>query len=168
MIVRLRGTTPADLGFVTSLERDGYNREYIGQWTDEEHLAAIRGERDREHRVIEVDGLPGGYVISYRGEDTSPSIYIKRVLVADKERGIGKAAVAQVLDDAFARPGVDFAWLLVRQWNARAQAVYRKLGFERYDPQPREADALARYAEAPGSESFRMRIDAATWRPGVR
>jgi diamine N-acetyltransferase len=164
MIVRLRATRLDDLAYVTSLERDEYNRRFIGQWTDDEHAAAIRGEAAREHRVVEVDGAPGGYVICCRGEALSPSVYIKRVLVADKERGVGQAALVALLDTLFARPQVDFAWLLVRDWNERAQAVYRKLGFTRYEPSLDEATALERYAEAPGAESFRMRIDASAWK----
>jgi len=62
--VRLRHTAPADLGFVTALERDAENRELIGQWSDEEHLAAIAGEKGREHWLIERDGRPAGYLIA--------------------------------------------------------------------------------------------------------
>jgi diamine N-acetyltransferase len=156
--VALRATTAADLPFVVALERDAYNREYIGQWTDEEHLAAIRGESGRVHRIIDVDGRAAGYVITYDGGMHSPSVYVKRIVVGDKERGIGQAAMGLVLADAFSRPSVRFVWLLVREWNARAQAVYRKLGFERYDPPDGEAAALAAYAEAPGPQSFRMRV----------
>ena len=160
MSVRLRPTTPADLAFVTRLERDAYNRDFIGQWTDEEHLAAIRGENARQHRIIEVDGAPAGYVITYDGGARSPSTYVKRILVADKGRGTGQAAMTLVMADAFSRPSNRFVWLLVRDWNERAQAVYRKLGFERYEPPEDEAATLAAYAEGPGPQSFRMRVDA--------
>lgn len=162
--VLLRPTVPADLDFVLRLERDDYNRRFIGQWTDEEHAAAIRGDRARRHRIIERDGMAAGYVITYDGRGISPSLYVKRILVADKERGTWQAAMRALLDEAFASAELAFAWLLVREWNARAQAVYRKLGFARYEPEGDEAAALARYAEAPGPESFRMRIDATAWR----
>ena len=161
MSVRLRPTAPADVAFVTGLERDADNRDFIGQWTDEEHLAAIRGDRGRLHRVIEVDGAPAGYVITYDGGAYSPSTYVKRILVADKGRGTGQAAMELVLAEAFSHPANRFVWLLVRDWNARAQAVYRKLGFERYEPVGDEAATLAGYAEGPGPQSFRMRIDEA-------
>ena len=164
MSVRLRPSTAADLGFITALEREPGNVRFIGQWSDAEHLAAIAGEGNREHRVIERDGEAAGYLILYRGLPGSPSVYLKRILVAGKERGTGQGAVERFLEDAFARPGVEFAWLLVRDWNARAQAVYRKLGFVRYEPSPAEAAALDAYAEAPGEASFRMRIDASAWR----
>lgn len=159
----LRPTRPGDLPFVTALERDPANRDFIGQWTDEEHAAAVRGEGQRQHRIVEVDARPAGYVITYDGRGISPSLYVKRILVADKERGVGTAAMSAVLDDAFMQRGIDFAWLLVREWNARAQAVYRKLGFARYEPAVQDAESLARYAEAPGPQSFRMRVDRGDW-----
>lgn len=163
MKVTLRPARPGDLAFVTTLERDPANRDFIGQWTDEEHEAAMRGENARQHRIVEVDGKPAGYVITYDGRGTSPSLYVKRILIADKERGTGTAAMAAVLDEAFARHGIAFVWLLVRDWNDRAQAVYRKLGFARHDPVGDDAEPLARYAEAPGPQSFRMRIDRDAW-----
>jgi diamine N-acetyltransferase len=153
----LRESTARDLSFVTALERHADNRDFIGQWTDDEHLAAMRGEKRRVHRIIEVDGVPAGYMIWYLGPPDSPSIYLKRILVADKERGIGQRAVQAFIDEAVARGDIDFVWLLVRDWNARAQAVYRKLGFERYEPRGQELEDLDRYAEAPGPVSFRMR-----------
>ena len=162
MKVRLRPSRPEDLAFVTALERHPDNRDFIGQWSDTEHEAAMRGEKRREHRIVEVDGAPAGYMIWYDGRPMSPSIYLKRILIADKGRGVGQAAVRAFLDEAFSRDGVQFAWLLVRDWNARAQAVYRKLGFTRYDPGEEEAAPLAAYAEAPGPIAFRMR---ATCRP---
>jgi diamine N-acetyltransferase len=158
VIVTLRPTTASDLEFVTTLERDAANRDYIGQWSDDEHLAAIRGERNRRHRIIEVDGVPGGYMISYDGRPASPSIYLKRFVVREKERGVGRAAMRAFLADIHSHAEITFTWLLVREWNARAQAVYGHMGYERYEPSGEEADALAAYAEGPSPQSFRMRL----------
>jgi len=166
--ITLRRTRPADLEFVTALERHPDNRGFVGQWSDAEHREAIGATTAREHWVIERDGQKAGYLIAYDGRPRSRSIYVKRILVADKELGTGKAALTRYLDEAFARDGIEFVWLLVREWNTRAQAVYRRLAFQRYDPAPAEAAELAAYAEAPGAESFRMRLDAADWRTRVR
>jgi ribosomal protein S18 acetylase RimI-like enzyme len=154
----LRLSTGDDLAFITTLERHPDNRDFIGQWSDAEHLAAMRGEKRRSHRIVEVDGKPGGYMIWYDGPPDSPSLYLKRILVADKERGVGQAAMRLFLEEANSREDIAFAWLLVRDWNTRAQAVYTKLGFSRYEPNGDEADVLARYAEAPSEHSFRMRF----------
>jgi ribosomal protein S18 acetylase RimI-like enzyme len=159
--VRLRPSRPADLAFVTRLERDPGNRDFIGQWSDEEHLAAMAGEGAREHWIIQLDGAPAGYLIAYDGRDHYPGFYVKRIVVADKGRGTGQAALARFLDAAFEVEGVDFVWLLVRDWNERAQAVYRKLGFSRYEPSVSVAGALARAGDVPLENSFRMRIEAA-------
>jgi ribosomal protein S18 acetylase RimI-like enzyme len=166
--VTLRRTRQPDLEFVTALERHEDNRELIGQWSDAEHREAIGATTSREHWIIERDGERAGYLIAYDGRPRSRSIYVKRVLVADKEKGTGQAALTRYLDEAFARDGVAFVWLNVRERNARAQAVYRGLGFRRYDPAPAEAAELAAYGEAPGDDSFRMRLAAADWRSRAR
>jgi diamine N-acetyltransferase len=155
--VRLRRSAPADLAFVTALERHPDNRDFIGQWSDDEHLAAMAGTNGREHWVIERDGALAGYLIAYDRRAAGCGVYVKRILVKDKERGTGRAALACFLEEAFARDGTDHLWLIVRDTNARAQAVYRGLGFERFEP-----DDRARYdaaAEPPAPGCFRMRVE---------
>jgi diamine N-acetyltransferase len=157
--VRLRPSRPEDLAFVTALERDAENRKIIGQWSDEEHLAAMRGEAGRWHSIIERDGEPDGYMIAYDCRAAGGGVHLKRVLVGDKERGTGKAAMRLFVDETFARLAPDFIWLNVYDHNARAQAVYRSLGFRDYHPQEPEASRLTAAAEAPAPNAHRMRID---------
>lgn len=161
MSVTLRPSTPADLAFVTALERDAGNRTIIGQWSDAEHLAAMRGEDGRSHAIIERDGVPAGYMIAYDCRDAGAGVHLKRILVADKERGTGKAAMRLFLEQTFARLAPAFIWLNVYDHNARAQAVYRSLGFRDYFPGELEAARLTAAAEAPAPGAHRMRIDRA-------
>lgn len=161
--MRLRPSRPGDLAFVTGLERHPDNVDWIGQWRDAEHLAAIAREGGREHWIIERDGRPAGYLIAYDRREAEGFVYVKRILVADKERGTGKAALAAYLDDVFARPGTRFAFLIVFERNARAQKVYRDLGFRHIDPSEEEARRLDAGGEPPMEECFRMRIDADGW-----
>jgi len=93
--VSLRRTRPADLEFVTELERHPENQDYIGQWSDAQHREAIGATTSREHWIIERDGRKAGYLIAYDGRPRSRSIYVKRILVADKEQGTGKAALTR-------------------------------------------------------------------------
>lgn len=157
--VRLRPSRPEDLAYVTALERDAENRRIIGQWSDAEHLAAMRGEAGRWHSIIERDGERAGYLIAYDCRDAGGGVHIKRVLVGEKERGTGKAAVGRFLAETFARLAPEFVWLNVYNHNLRAQAVYRALGFRFYDPPPEEADRLTAAAEAPAPDARRMRVD---------
>jgi ribosomal protein S18 acetylase RimI-like enzyme len=164
MAVTLRPTTPSDLAFATGLERHPDNRELIGQWSDAEHEEAIARRNRREHWIIERDGQRAGYLIAFDGLDRAAGIYVKRILVADKERGTGSAALAGFLDDACARPGVEFVWLLVREKNFRAQAVYKKLGFRFYASTPEEAAHWDATMDPAGEGVLRMRIEASAWR----
>ena len=158
MEVRLRPTRPDDLAFVTALERRPDNVEMIGQWTDAEHLGAIAGKDRREHWVIERGGERQGFLIAYDCSLAGAGVYVKRILVDRKEQGTGTAALRRYLDIVFVRPGVDRVWLIVRNHNARAQAVYEKLGFVRVDDAADEARRYDAVAEAPPEKCFRMRL----------
>ncbi len=158
MAVQLRRTRPDDLAFVTSLERNPDNRDFIGQWTDAEHLAAIAREGKREHWIIERDGAAAGYLIAYDCRFLDAGFYVKRLVVGDKEQGTGSDALHQFNERVFAMPGTSCVWLLVRDCNARAQHVYGKLGFVRFDPEGEEARRYDSWAEPPAEASFRMRL----------
>jgi ribosomal protein S18 acetylase RimI-like enzyme len=164
--ILIRPSRHADLGFIVELERHPENRELIGQWSDALHLAAIAREDHREHWIIERDARAAGYLIAFDGRHAYGGIYVKRILVAEKERGTGRAALARYLEDAFRRPGTSFVWLNVREVNARAQSVYRGLGFTRYAPGPEEAARLATAGEAPSAGAFSMRLDNPSPRDG--
>jgi ribosomal protein S18 acetylase RimI-like enzyme len=156
--LELRPSRSDDLAFITALERHPDNRDLIGQWSDAEHLSAIARGNGREHWIIERDGRPAGYLIAYDCRAGEAGFYVKRILVADKERGTGSAALRRFVEMAAARPGVGCVWLIVRDNNDRAQAVYRKLGFERFEPAGEERERHDRLAEPPQERSFRMRL----------
>ncbi|QJR16177.1 GNAT family N-acetyltransferase [Usitatibacter palustris] len=156
--ITLRPSRESDLAFITALERHVDNVKLIGQWEDAEHLAAIHGERGRSHEIIERDGSAAGYLISYDCVAEGAGIYVKRLLVAEKERGTGKAALTQFVDRAMSRADVTFVWLHVRHDNLRAQAVYRGLGFESWEQSDDERMRLDAAAETAGAGNFRMRL----------
>ena len=147
---------------MTTLERRPDHLQAIGQWTDAQHLEAIRREGGREHWIIERDASPAGYLIAYDRRAQGAGIYVKRILVDAKERGTGKAALRIYLELAFARPGTQVVWLIVRNDNSRARAVYESLGFERFEPGGEAAAFYDAVAEAPPEKCFRMRFS----RPG--
>jgi len=140
---------------VTALERHPDNRETIGQWTDEQHRDAMAGRGRVSHSIIERDGVPEGFLIGYDRRAEVGGIYVKRIVVNGKDRGTGTRALQAFVDAAFARGDVDLVWLLVRDGNARAQAVYRKLGFVRFEPGADEAPRFDAGADTP-NQSFRM------------
>ena len=141
---RLRPTTPGDLDFVLALERDPENKPFIGQWTRDEHLAAIAREADREHWLIESNrGAPLGYLIAYDLVRGGNGVYVKRIVVGDKSRGIGRAALGQFCEHAFRDLDAPFVWLRVYPENARGQRSYRALGFVDFALTPERRAELA-------------------------
>lgn len=161
--ISMRPTRIGDLAFVTALERAPENRGLIGQWTDVEHLAAIEGRDRREHWIIERGGERAGYLIVFDGRHEDAGIYLKRILVDHKERGTGTEALRQLIAKERASEGTGHLWLIVRADNARAQHVYRKLGFGRYHPHGEDARRHDRGGEEPAPGAFRMRLK---WGPG--
>lgn len=162
----LRPSRPDDLDFVTALERRAEHLESIGQWTDLEHLATMQSPK-REHWIIELDAAPAGYLIAYDGRARDAGIYVKRILVAEKDRGTGTLALAKYFDRVFGELRAKFAWLIVYESNGRGLAVYRRLGFQRFDPVGEVARRLDEAAEPPGTGAFRMLLKARDWESGT-
>jgi RimJ/RimL family protein N-acetyltransferase len=163
MAITLRASAPSDLDWVTALERRPDHLDAIGQWTDLEHLAAMQSPK-REHWIIECDGARAGYLVAYDGRALDTGLYVKRILVAEKDRGTGTLALAKFLDHAFDELHAKLAWLIVFESNARGQAVYRRLGFHRFDPVADLARRFNESAEAPPAGAFRMLLNARDWK----
>jgi len=164
-MITLRPSRPTDLAFVTGLERRPDHVEAIGQWSDLEHLATMQSPK-REHWIIENDGAAAGYLIAYDCRGQEAGIYLKRILVANKGQGTGTLALARFLDHAFFEHRAKIAWLIVFESNARALAIYRSLGFKRFDPVGEVARRFNDAAEAPQPGSIRMLLNARDWEQG--
>lgn len=128
--VRLRSTREEDLGFVLRAEGTVENRPFIGRWPRERHLEALSHEEVR-HMVIERtgDGAPVGYVILTGVGDPGGKICLKRITVAEKGRGYGRAALRRVARLVFEDLGAHRLWLNVKEENSRARGLYESEGF---------------------------------------
>lgn len=128
--VGLRPTVESDLDFVLDLEGDAANRPFVGSWSRDQHRAAIEAA-DRQHWIVEL--LPErrrvGYVIGLDLRAVELGAHLKRIVIADKSRGIGRAAVSLFSKQAFAVYQPEFVWLDVLRHNERAQAAYRAAGY---------------------------------------
>lgn len=156
--LRLRPTREADLPFVREHEQHPENAPFISQWTVAQHADAIR-RSDREHWIIESDGRPVGYLIAYDLKAQNSGVYVKRIVVAQKDAGLGRTALAQFLEHAYRDLGTDYVWLAVRPGNKRAQRAYAALGFEytKRSERARECIAAGRDPENPNLLMIRYR-----------
>ena len=156
-MIRLRRTTPADLDFVLALEHHPDQKPFIGQWTREQHLETM-ARPDREHWIIEraEDAAPQGYVIVYDVRDAGYGIYIKRIAITEKSKGIGREALREFLAHAFGDCHAASVWLAVRRHNARAQRAYEAVGFVERPLSPDECAGFRTIVDPVGDDCLVM------------
>lgn len=128
--LKLRPTLAGDVDFVLSLERHPDNRPFILQWSRDEHVCSIEFD-DHEHYIIEstLTGDRLGYIIVYNLVEKGLGLYIKRIVVGEKSRRIGRNALRMVLERAFHEFNALTVYLAVFPDNKRAQRSYRAMGF---------------------------------------
>lgn len=157
--IGLRRTSIADLDFVLALEHHPDQASFIGQWTRDEHVATLE-RADREHLIIEADGVPLGYLIGYDVRAAGYGLYIKRIAIAEKSRGIGRAALRAYFEHVRRRYGAEDVWLAVRDHNTRALRAYAAVGFARVDMSPAEFDRFLAAVDRPLDWCLIMRVSA--------
>jgi diamine N-acetyltransferase len=159
-VTRLRPTAEADLDLVLALESDPANSPYIGRWTRAEHAAAIAAP-DREHWTIEraSDGERIGYLIAFDLRARGHGAFVKRIVVSDKGRGLGRAALGRFVAHAFDELGAPRVWLSVYRENERAQRSYRALGFAIQDLVPARRAELQAAVGGFNDSSFIMALE---------
>lgn len=128
--VRLRPTTEDDLGFVLRAEGDGENRPFVGRWTRGRHATAV-GAGEMEHLILERsgDGTSVGYAILTGVGSPEGIVCLKRLLIDEKGRGYGRAALGLLKERVFGGLGAHRFWLDVKENNARARRLYGSEGF---------------------------------------
>jgi diamine N-acetyltransferase len=127
--VRLRPTTVADLEYVLAAEHAPENRVFVIPWTREQHGAAL-SDPDLMHRIVEdADGRTVGFLLFAGLASPHRSIELRRIVVTEKGRGHGRAALRAVQEFAFAELGAHRLWLDVKEHNTRARALYEEEGF---------------------------------------
>ncbi|MRN54152.1 GNAT family N-acetyltransferase [Paenibacillus monticola] len=125
----LRSTTKQDLDFVLVAEQGEANRSFIGQWSREQHAAAI-DDGDILHFIIqETLGEQMGYIILTGLQDPNLTVNIKRIVIQSKGRGYGTMTLQLLIDWIFVHTETHRLWLDVKDHNLRARHVYEGVGF---------------------------------------
>lgn len=123
-------TTEADLGFVIDAGSDADARRFVPQWPRPRHRDAI-ARADEEHLLIVERSRPVGFALLAGIGDENRSIEIRRIVVARRGEGLGRRALALILERAFTHHDAHRVWLDVITWNERAQRAYAAAGFVR-------------------------------------
>jgi diamine N-acetyltransferase len=130
MKLRLRPTLLSDLEYVLTLEHAAENRPFITPWERPQHEAAVRFP-DFRHFVIEAgdDWRANGFVILVGCKSRHHTLEMKRLVIADKGKGYGRACVRLLKRMAFEDFAAHRFWVDVKSNNPRAQHVYESEGF---------------------------------------
>lgn len=118
----------ADLDFVLKTESDPENSPFIGSWTRAAHEDAISHSK-YWHHIIQENGNRLGYLIGIDLRDDGLGVFLKRIVVVRKAKGIGRKAI-QAFVSGLPAPAPTHIWLAVGRDNPRAQRAYGSIGFE--------------------------------------
>lgn len=125
----LRPAIAADIPQIAALERLPVARDFVGQWTEQRHLATLTGP-DARYFVSESDAGELCAFAILRGLDEGwGSIELKRIVVAAPEQGLGRKILRELIRLAFEEFGAHRFWLDVFEDNPRARHLYESLGF---------------------------------------
>ena len=124
----LRRALPNDLAFVLQQEQKFRDLGFVGGDDTETHQRQL-SDPDCLYLVIEEKGAPAGYVILRGIASVNGSVELKRIVIAEPGQGVGRQALAAVIDKVFREFRAHRLWLDVFEDNSRARHVYRSLGF---------------------------------------
>lgn len=134
----LRPATPADIPQIAALERDPAFRDFVGQWTEERHLATLVSPDARYYVVDSPTGAIQAFALLRGLREASRSIEFKRIVVAAPGQGLGRRMVRELMRIVFDELRAHRFYLDVYEDNARARRLYESLGFV-YEGVMREA-----------------------------
>jgi diamine N-acetyltransferase len=126
--MRLRAAGTADLDLVLAAEADPDAAPYIIRWSRERHAEAL-ADPDQAQMIVEADDGPIGFVLLAGLAGGHRNVELRRIVIAPRGRGLGRRALALVLDHAFGTLGAHRVWLDVKVHNERARRAYAAAGF---------------------------------------
>ena len=126
--VTLRLTSGDDLDFVLGAKGDPANSQFIGSWSREEHGEAI-GHSKYFHLLILQSQQLVGYLIAINLQDQNQGIFLKRIVVTAKGKGVGRQAILAFIGSLTLKQPCNL-WLAVDAENIRARRTYETLGFD--------------------------------------
>ncbi len=128
--IALRPTTEADLDYVIKMERSPENAPFIRQWSIQQHQSAISDD-NMAHLIVQKtpDNKAIGYIILVGLENPDQSIELKRMVIEEKSKGLGRESLQLVKKMVFENLGAHRLWLEVMEHNDRAIQLYKSEGF---------------------------------------
>jgi RimJ/RimL family protein N-acetyltransferase len=127
--MKFRSAAVADVPHIRAMESKPEFREFVGRWSEEEHLSTL-GNPDAAYIVAEDDaGETVGFAILLGLQSEHRSLELKRLVAATPGQGTGKFLLNAAAETAFVLHLAHRLWLDVFTTNGRARHVYQAFGF---------------------------------------
>jgi ribosomal protein S18 acetylase RimI-like enzyme len=144
-----------DIPFIMATERLPGNEDLVGRWERDEHEKAL-ADPTNAYFVGSIEGKAAGFVIVQHWAAANGGTLIRRIIVAEKAKKIGRELLSRVIDTIFAETEASWIWLNVFPHNERAQRAYASIGFRFED--------RAKYPGSGGDKARLMVLQRAGWR----
>ncbi len=123
-----RPTEVEDLDFVIELEKEGY--PYVLKWSKDKHKEAINNN-DIKHLILCEEYEKIGYCILAGFEKGNDNIEIKRIVISEKNRGIGRKSLEALIKYLFEKMEIHRVWLDYHEFNEVGAYLYESMGFKK-------------------------------------
>lgn len=129
MNIHISPTEEKDLNFVVEQEQHPDNRDFIIPWDINHHRHSLQND-NTYHAIAWRSGVPMGFIILSGLMNPHHSIELKRIVVAEKGKGIGRYILEWAKNFSFKEIKANRLWLDVKEQNLRAKNLYLDVGFQ--------------------------------------
>lgn len=124
----LREATPADIDYLTTVERLPGYAERVGAFEPAYHARRMSDPNIR-YVLAERRGEPLGFAVLHYDPDRQNSVNLHRFAVEKPGLGSGRCMLSALCSEVFQDPRVARIWLDVLPSNTPARHLYGRLGF---------------------------------------
>lgn len=149
--MQIRPANKEDIAFIVTLEQRPEFSPFINAWPAERHARAMN-DADFRYLMFDEGGPALGYAFLNGLTSPNRAIQLCRIALAEPGNGHGRAACRLIMAEVFDRLGAHRLHLDLFEDNARAEHLYRALGFT--------LEGVARDAERRGNQFRSLKLMA--------
>jgi diamine N-acetyltransferase len=127
--VELRKARKTDLRFIVELESRPELSPFINSWPEARHARSL-DDPDFLYLIFEQNGQREGFAFLNGLQSPNRAIQLCRFALAAPGAGKGRTACRLIMREAFETVGAHRLYLDLFEDNARAEHLYRSLGFQ--------------------------------------